>query len=184
MASHVAVTALPLGQQTSANSTPVVLASDQAAISTADSRLPATLGQKTSANSLAVVIASDNVLSVASAPSATVGAGTFHHLISAATTNATSVKATAGNIAVLIVSNNATTKRFFKLYNKASAPTVGTDTPILTLMLAPGETIQCNTGPYGMALSAGIAYATTQLITVADTTAVAVSDMSIHMSYT
>ena len=183
MATQVQVTALPVGGNTVANSTPVTLASDQAAISTADSRLPSTLGQKTSANSLAVVIASDNTVSVASSPSATVGTTTFHHLISAATTNATSVKATAGNVGVISVGNNATSKRFFKLYNKASAPTVGTDTPIMTVMLPPGETISVPVGPYGLALNAGIAYAIVQNIAVSDATAVAVNDVCVHIAY-
>jgi len=175
-----------LGQKVSSASLAVVVASDQSAVPTSNAtQLPASLRTKTSAASLPVVLASDQAsLPVASSPSATVGSGTLHHLISAATTNATSVKASPGSIGVLIVCNNASTKRYLKLYDKASAPTVGTDTPVLTLMLAPGETVQCNTGPYGIKLSAGIAYALVQNIAVSDTTAVALNDMSVMIAYT
>ena len=51
-------------------------------------------------------------------------------LNSAATTNATNVKATAGNIYTINLSNNGAAAAYFKLYNKATAPTVGTDTPL------------------------------------------------------
>lgn len=154
MATEVTIIAVPVGQQAKAASLPVTLASDQGS------------------------------LSVASSPSATVGTSTTHHLISAATTNATSVKASQGTIGLLVVCNAATSKRYFKLYNKASAPTVGTDVPVLTYMLAPGETHEIPTGPYGLNLSAGIAYALTTGITVADTGAVGLSDMSVFLGYT
>lgn len=112
------------------------------------------------------------------------GASTTHHLISAATTNATSVKASAGNINALVVSNSSAAVKFFKLYNKASAPTVGTDTPVMTLLIPAGQTVTVNCGPFGIRCSTGIAYALTGLITVADTTAVALNDLSVSMFYT
>src|SRR4051812_11180740 len=48
-----------LGTQLAAASIPVVLASDQPAISFTTTQLPATLGQKVMASSLAIAIASD-----------------------------------------------------------------------------------------------------------------------------
>jgi len=54
---------------------------------------------------------------------------------SAATTNATSAKASAGEVHVILATNTTATVKYLKLYNKASAPTVGTDTPILTIAL-------------------------------------------------
>lgn len=154
MATQVAVISTPVGQTTAASSMPVVLASDQGTIP------------------------------VASSPSAAVGSSSLHSAVSAATTNATSVKAGAGVIGALVVCNNATTKRFFKLYNKASAPTVGTDTPVMVLMLAPGETHQVSCGPYGIRLDTGIAYAMVQGIANSDATAVALNDMSVFLAYT
>lgn len=118
------------------------------------------------------------------AADSTQGAGTTHHLISAATTNATSVKASAGTINTMSCSNANAAARYFKLYNKASAPTVGTDTPVATILLKPGETTIIDCGSYGRRLATGIAYAITTGMAVADTGAVAVTEHAVEMSYT
>lgn len=107
---------------------------------------------------------------------------TFHHLISAATTNATSVKASAGAIANIELTNNSASMKFFKLYNKASAPTVGTDTPILTLGI-PANGVRSFTPPVEWRLATGIAYAITGAPAVADTTAVALNDVAVSIGY-
>jgi hypothetical protein len=112
-----------------------------------------------------------------------IGAGTTHHLISAATTNATSVKASAGTVNHIVVSNVNAAVRYFKLYNKASAPTVGTDTPVLTLAIPPASVQSIVLGTRGLRLSTGIAYALTTGIAVADTGAVAASEHAVHISY-
>src|SRR5690242_4134795 len=71
-----------------------------------------------------------------SAPAATANVATTSggsndfHLISAATTNATNIKASAGQVYGYDIYNNNAAVRFVKFYNKATAPTVGTDTPI------------------------------------------------------
>jgi hypothetical protein len=118
------------------------------------------------------------------APDAGQGASTTHHAISAATTNATSVKATAGNINNIVVSNASVTAKYFKLYNLAAAPTVGTSTPIATVLVPAGQTVSVDCGPFGIRCATGIAYALTGGITVADTTAVALNDLSVAMTYT
>lgn len=112
------------------------------------------------------------------------GASTTHHAISAATTNATSVKGSAGNINSLVVANASAAAKYFKLYNLATAPTVGTSTPIMTVLVPAGQTVAIPCGPFGIRCSTGIAYALTGGITVADTTAVALSDLAVSMSYT
>ena len=113
----------------------------------------------------------------------TIGAPTTHHLISAASTNATSVKASAGTVNHIVVNNINAAVRYFKLYNKASAPTVGTDTPVLTLAIPAGGTVSLDLGSRGLRLGTGIAYALTTGITVADTGAVAASEHAVHISY-
>lgn len=112
------------------------------------------------------------------------GASSTHHLISAASTNATSVKASAGTANTISCSNVNAAVRYLKLYNKASAPTVGTDTPIATILLKPGETTPVDCGAFGRRFSTGIAYAITTGIAVADTGAVSVSEHAVEMSYT
>src|SRR5581483_5493004 len=72
---------------------------------------------------------------VAPASSAT-GAATKARVKSAASTNATSVKASAGRLYQIHLCNTSAALKFVKFYNKASAPTVGTDTPVATYPLA------------------------------------------------
>jgi hypothetical protein len=81
------------------------------------------------------------------------------NIISAVGVNATSLKASAGNIQNILIVSAAATPRFFKLYNKASAPVVGTDTPMITIPLATGAS-PYNVPPLaGIDFSNGIAYA-------------------------
>ena len=82
-------------------------------------------------------------------------------LVSAATTNATSLKATPGSLGSIICGNIGTTVAYLKLYNKASAPTVGTDVPVHTIMI-PGNTAGAGFAypiPAGLSFSTGIAFA-------------------------
>jgi hypothetical protein len=131
-----------------------------------------------------VVAPSLTVGSAALSPSASLGASTFHRLLSANTTNLTSVKTSAGTINSLTLSNtNATATYFLKIYNKASAPVPGTDTPIHTISLPPG-TRSIDTGTYGIRLATGIAYALTGAVGDADTTAIPANEVLVNMSYT
>lgn len=116
-------------------------------------------------------------------PSTSYGASTLHQLISAATTNATSVKTAVGLINEITLSNTTESPKYFKLYNKASAPTVGTDTPVRTVLIPANSTIQVSGGVYGIRLTSGIAYAITGAAAVADTTAVAAGNVIVGMSY-
>lgn len=120
---------------------------------------------------------------VTTTPNPTLGGfNTYHSLVSAATTNATSVKASSGTIGTITLTNASAAMKFFKLYNKASAPVVGTDTPVSIIGVPPTRTIVI---PFeqGMRLTTGIAYALTGLMPVADTTALALNDMSVHINY-
>lgn len=108
---------------------------------------------------------------------------TAHTLAHLATTNATSVKATAGTIYAIVVSNTHSAVQFLKIYNKASAPTVGTDVPVLTIPVPVGGVVPLEFGRVGLRLGTGIAIASTLLGTDADTTAVVVSTLKSTISY-
>jgi hypothetical protein len=109
---------------------------------------------------------------------------THHHLISANTTNATNVKGSAGNIMGGSVSNNGTGVAYLKLYNKASAPTVGTDTPIATILIPVNGTVMIGSiVPLGFRCGTGISYAITGGMAVSDTTAVGAAQVSVHLVY-
>lgn len=109
----------------------------------------------------------------------TAGGWTPSKKISAATTNATSLKASAGQIGELYGTNNAGTWAYLKLYDKASAPTVGTDVPVHVIGLPPNSGGQLAV-PAGLQFATGIAYAITGGIADADTTAVALNQVAIN----
>lgn len=111
------------------------------------------------------------------------GGYTHARLQSAATTNATSVKATAGQVYAIEVGNNhATNVAYLKLYNKASAPTVGTDTPVETILLPP-RVPRDIVFDAGAPFTTGIAYAITGAAGDADTTAVALDQVTGAIKY-
>jgi hypothetical protein len=109
-------------------------------------------------------------------------AGTTGNLVTAATTNATSWKTSAGNLFEITVSNPTATATYVKLYNKASAPTVGTDTPVLTIPVAAGACVPIQFGAQGKRFATGIALAATGAAASTDTTAT-VAGIQINATY-
>lgn len=115
----------------------------------------------------------------------TAGGATPYKLISAASTNATSVKASAGQIYSIVVMNLNASQRYLKLYNKASSPTVGTDTPVQVYMI-PGAAAGAGftlSIPVGMQFDTGIAFALTTGIADSDTGAVAANEIVVNLTY-
>jgi hypothetical protein len=98
-------------------------------------------------------------------------------VMSAASTNATSTKTSAGQLYGWYFYNNTASVKFVKFYNKASSPTVGTDTPARTLGIPQnsGSNIEY---AGGIPMGTGIAYAITGGIADSDTTAVALNDVT------
>ncbi len=95
-------------------------------------------------------------------PSSAQGAGTPHRLafVTNITTGApTSVKTSGGTINSGRVANNSGVGVWAHFYNKASAPTMGTDTPIVSLYVKAGDTFAIDSGAFGDRFSTGIAYA-------------------------
>lgn len=95
----------------------------------------------------------------------------------AGSTNATNLKASAGAIGNIDVFNVAAYDVFLKLYNKASAPTVGTDTPVWTVPIKAG-TGYARTFQFGKWFGTGVSYAVTKLQADSDTTAVVAGDLT------
>lgn len=117
---------------------------------------------------------------------ATAGGATPTKVISAGSTNATSVKGSAGQVYMLTASNINASPRYLKLYNKASSPTVGTDTPVFTFLI-PGNTSGTGSNipipACGIALGTGIALAITTGSADSDTGAVAAGDIIVNIGY-
>ncbi len=109
-------------------------------------------------------------------------AASMMSVVTAATTNATSVKTTAASLYELTIANTTATPVYVKLYNKTSAPTVGTDVPVVTLPVAANTTVMYEFGVVGKRFAAGLAYAVTGAAAATDTTAT-VAGVQIHGSY-
>lgn len=118
------------------------------------------------------------------APSAQIGAMPLpagsKAVNSAASTNQTLVKGTPGRIVSIVCSNVNAATRYVKLFDKATAPVTGTDTPILTIQVLTGATVGIVVG-YTTLL--GIGLAITVNATDLDNTNVAAGDVKVLLSY-
>ena len=137
------------------------------------------VGSQLSTNSLAVVLASDQSAIPVSFQSST----SPFAVNSGASTNATSVKGSAGTLWGLSVSNNSDSAAYLKIYDKASAPSVGTDTPKITYVLAPQSSFTPQLGDQGIPFLNGLALAITGGMADTDTTAVAASQVKVWGTY-
>lgn len=109
-------------------------------------------------------------------------ASTVATVESAATTNATSTKAAPGILYGFSLCNKSAAAVYFKFYNKASAPTVGTDAVFVKIMI---PTLACRDRSMlpGLNFATGIAFAITGAEANSDTTAVAAGDVSGAFDY-
>lgn len=110
------------------------------------------------------------------------GAPTNLRLASLGTTNATLVKAGPSQLFTIEVYNVSAALRFLKFYNKATAPTVGTDTPVICLPIGVGLN-RGVTFVNGCDFPLGLGYATTVLGTDADTSAITAGDLFGSITY-
>lgn len=125
-----------------------------------------------SLGSAAVTVASTTI----AAPLATIAGLTVAKINSAATTNATSTKTSQARLLGWSLTNTSAATKYVRFYNKASAPTVGTDSPLFIVAIPPTENVShSNTQP--ITFAAGLAYAVTGAGTDLDATAVAVGDV-------
>lgn len=144
----------------------------------------------TGANTIgAVNIAASQTIAVTQATAANLNATvtpatpTASIINSAATTNATSIKASTGTLYSITVSNAGAAAAFVKLYNLAAAPTVGTSVIALTISVAASGVVTVPFGTMGMRFGTGIALAITNLVGEADATAVAANQVKVMASY-
>lgn len=115
----------------------------------------------------------------------TTGGCTISRILSGASTNATSIKGSAGQVYGVFAINLNAAVRYLKFYNKATSPTVGSDTPVLTLPI-PASTTGAGFWiglPQGIAFSTGVACAITTGVADADTGSVAANEIIVHTFY-
>lgn len=68
------------------------------------------------------------------------------------------IKASAGQVYSGIFTNTNAAIRYLHLYNKASAATLSTDTPVVTIPLPPNATVQFTSDGVGAAFATGISW--------------------------
>jgi len=124
--------------------------------------------------------------SVTSIPNTTGSNGTTpYKLISLGTTNANVVKASGGNLYSIVAIGLTSTVRFLKFYNKATAPTVGTDIPVMTIPV-PANTQGAGIAiPFSMGVNfpLGISIAITAGPADNDVAVVGAGDVIINLTY-
>jgi len=114
----------------------------------------------------------------------TTGGATPGKLISAATTNSTLVKGSAGTLYSLHATNNSASWRYLKLYNKGIAPTVGSDAPVMTVGLPPASSIPVALPEaIGQAFASGIGLAITGVMSDADATAIGANEVAVSYTF-
>ena len=96
----------------------------------------------------------------------------MYTLTTAATTNATSVRTAAASITAITYNNMSASVQYIKLYNKASAPTVGTDIPVMTIPVPANSFYVQELGIMGLRFSVGLAFAITGAQADTDTTVI------------
>lgn len=118
-------------------------------------------------------------------PSPGLGPTLTHKATAAATTNLTSVKAGGVKLCGGYLRNRAAAEKYVKIYDKASAPVLASDVPLLTIGLPAGAYIGMGDllGQYGLKLTLGLAYAITGAYANTDTTAVVASDVDVNFIY-
>lgn len=142
----------------------------------------AAVGQAIAAAVVSMPTVTINSPAVYESPSTTAGGYTsLGKLIAAATTNATAVKTSAGVLGILVATNVSAAVKYLKLYNKASAPTVGTDVPVHVFPIPAGGMLQLT--DLKTRFTTGIALAITGGVADTDTTAVAANDVVVNWEY-
>ena len=108
---------------------------------------------------------------------------------SAATTNGALILAGTSNVSSFYATNEGATAAYIKLYNKATAPTVGTDVPEMTIPVpaavsgVPGvATIPI--GFHGLRFALGLGIAITRNAVHTDTTAIGAGEVKVKLSRT
>lgn len=100
----------------------------------------------------------------------------------AASTNATLVKSTPGDVHKIRGFNANAAARYLKLYNKATAPTVGTDVPFMTIYLPATSSFEVNLD--GLYFSLGIGFGLTTAAADADVGALTAADvLALNITY-
>ena len=190
----VSAEALPLPSGAAPEATAAALLSAAQAIKTAAEALA---GRTLDTSAISGTVALDSAtLSALEGVNATVS-GTLNPAVpatpyfvnSAASTNGALILTGTSNVSSFYATNGGATAAYIKLYNKATAPTVGTDVPEMTIPVpaavsgVPGvATIPI--GFHGFRFALGLGIAITRNAVHTDTTAIGAGEVKVKLSRT
>jgi len=113
--------------------------------------------------------------------SAATGGDTTFHLVSAATTNATNIKASAGKVTGWFIYNSNAAARKLVFHNTAGTPTAGAS--VFFAIVIPATSGANVSFPDGIDFSTGIGITTVTGLADSDSAAVALNDLIINIFY-
>ena len=195
----VTVDALPLPSGAATEATAAALLSAAQAIKTAAEALA---GRTLDTSAISGTVALDSAtLSALEGVNATVSgtAGTVNPVVpatpyfvnSAASTNGALIMTGTSNVSSFYATNEGATTAYIKLYNKATAPTVGTDVPEMTIPVPDAAAVSgvpgvatIPIGFHGFRFALGLGIAITRKAVYTDTTAVGAGEVKVKLSRT
>lgn len=109
--------------------------------------------------------------------------GSIHHKVSAATTNATVIKASRGKIIGFSCYNTNNSIRKVAFHNTASTPTAGTTAIVWAVVVPANGSAVVHLPPEGIEFSSGIAYTMVTGVADSNSTAVGASELVMGVVY-
>lgn len=106
-----------------------------------------------------------------------------YKLITAASTNATSIETSSCLFFGGFVCNIAAYAVFLKVYDLAAAPTVGTSVPFMTFGIQAAQSTPIYIPDYGEKFTNGFAIAVTKFLQDSDNTDVGANDLTVNLWY-
>lgn len=104
-------------------------------------------------------------------------------IVSANTENENLIKAGGGKIRRIIVNNDQAAIVYLKLFDKAAVPVNGTDTPMMTVMVAADADKDMNFGDTGVVFDKGLGMSLVTGIADTDTTAPTAANQIVQVIY-
>jgi hypothetical protein len=139
-------------------------------------------GRGTQSAGAGISIANTPIVTLSPSP-ATANSLTGLSINSLATTNATAVKAAAGNLFEITVINRGASAIAVPLYNRTTAPAPQADVPTFTIICPANDFRAVEFGSYGKRFNTGLALAITGGTALFDNTAVAAGQVQVSLSY-
>lgn len=131
--------------------------------------------------STVTMVAGVNAVTTAGTPAVP---ATPYFVNSAASTNGALILTGTSGLQAFFASNIGASDAFVKLYNKATAPTVGTDVPEMVIKVPATGQVELTPGFNGYRFPLGLGIAITGLAADTDTTAVAAGQVKVKLSRT